>query len=222
MAHRMLCEALQQARPADAVLSEEAPPDAAQEAARLAARRVWIIDPLDGTREYSECTDYGADGRPLFERRDWAVHVALAVDGEPVVGAVALPAQNECHATGTTLPQPRPPQPGERLRITVSRSRAAPQVLELIRRLGAEAVPMGSAGAKAMAVLRGDVHAYLHVGGMREWDACAPVALALASGLYASGRDGLALKFNQPGAMTPELWVCHPELRVLLRGHNSP
>jgi 3'(2'), 5'-bisphosphate nucleotidase len=225
VAHRLLMDALQQARPDDAVLSEEEQPDAAQEAARLAARRVWIIDPLDGTREYAECTGHDAQGRPLFERSDWAVHVALAVDGEPLVGAVALPAQQVCYGTGAELPRPTPPQPGERLRIAISRSRAAPQVLELIQRLGAEAVPMGSAGAKAMAVLRGEVHAYLHAGGLREWDSCAPVAVVRAAGLHASRIDGGELRFNQRQAWTDDLWICGsvpPDFLGLPIPHTRP
>jgi 3'(2'), 5'-bisphosphate nucleotidase len=157
--------------------------------------RVWIVDPLDGTREYSE------------DREDWAVHVALAVDAEPRVGAVALPALGLVLGTGDP---PRPSAPASPPRLVVSRTRppeCAPLVAE---RLGAVTVPMGSAGAKIAAVIRGEAEVYVHAGGQYEWDSAAPVAVALAGGFHASRLDGSPLRYSQPDPWLPDLIVCHP------------
>jgi 3'(2'), 5'-bisphosphate nucleotidase len=184
----------------DGVLSEEA----ADDRSRLDAERVWIIDPLDGTREFTE------PGRD-----DWAVHAALAIDGVAVVGAVALPALGEVWSTGNR--RPLPPVPSDRpLRIVVSRTRPPAEATAVAAELGAELVPMGSAGAKAMAVVRGDAEIYLHAGGQYEWDSCAPVAVAVAAGLHASRIDGTPLRYNQPSAWMPDLLVCRTELATVV------
>ncbi|UTH73628.1 3'(2'),5'-bisphosphate nucleotidase CysQ [Chromobacterium sp. IIBBL 290-4] len=195
-ANERLLQWLRQARPDDGVLSEESPSDAA----RLSRRRVWIIDPLDGTREY---------GERALNRPDWAVHVALAVDGLPVAAAVALPARGQTFGTASPMSPHRPP--GGKLKILVSRSRAPEIACQVAERLDAELLPMGSAGAKAMAVLRGEAHAYLHDGGQYEWDSCAPVGVARAAGLHASRLDGSACLYNQPDPYLPDLLICHPE-----------
>jgi 3'(2'), 5'-bisphosphate nucleotidase len=188
-------EALAAARPDDPVLSEEGKLDTA----RLDSSRVWIVDPLDGTREFGEPG-----------RIDWAVHVALTVDGEPVAGAVALPA---CGLTLAT--DPAPPAPASRARrprMAVSRTRAPQLCYEVAKRIDAEVVPMGSAGAKTMAVVRGEVDVYLHAGGQYEWDSAAPVAVAVACGLHTSRLDGTPLRYNNPDPWLPDLLVCRPEL----------
>lgn len=195
-ANQFLVHAVRQQRPEDGLLSEEAK-DTAE---RLAKSRVWIIDPVDGTREYGEA------------RADWAVHVALAVDGAPVLGAVALPDANGGQGVvyRSDAPVPVPPAP-ERLRMVVSRSRPAAEALYVAEQIGAELVPMGSAGAKAMAVIRGEADIYLHSGGQYEWDSCAPAAVALAHGLHASRIDGSPLVYNQPDTWLPDLLICRPD-----------
>ena len=197
VANAFIMEALKQQRPDDAVLCEEEKDNGA----RLSASRVWIVDPLDGTREYGE------------RRTDWAVHVALSIDGKPEVGAVALP------GLGLTLcsePQTLPPVP-EKLRVLVSRTRPAKEAVAVAEALGAELVPMGSAGAKAMEVLRGGAEIYLHTGGQYEWDNCAPAAVALAAGLHASRADGSPLIYNNANPYLPDLLICQKHLapRVL-------
>jgi 3'(2'), 5'-bisphosphate nucleotidase len=192
--HHLLLGLLAERFPADRVRSEE--DDQAQELTDSAGR-VWIIDPLDGTREYSE------------RRTDWAVHVALAVDGAPVVGAVALPGLDLVLDTGN--PPPLPPRQAVP-RLVMSRTRPPAFVPFVVERLGAEAVPMGSAGAKISAVVRGEAEVYVHAGGQYEWDSCAPVAVALAAGLYASRIDGSPLRYARPDPWLPDLIVCHPDL----------
>jgi 3'(2'), 5'-bisphosphate nucleotidase len=162
-------------------------------------RRIWIVDPLDGTREFSE------------GRSDFAVHVALVDHGVPTVGAVALPGLGMVLATGAppVIPPRRPQSP---LRILVSRTRPPAEVAVVAERLGAELVPMGSAGAKAMAVLRGEGDIYLHSGGQYEWDSAAPVAVALAAGAHATRLDGSALVYDRPDPWLPDLLVCRVEL----------
>ena len=192
VANAFIMEALKQQRPDDAVLSEEEKDNGA----RLSASRVWIVDPLDGTREYGE------------RRTDWAVHVALSIDGKPEAGAVALP------GLGLTLcsePQALPPVP-EKLRMLVSRTRPAREAVAVAEALGAELVPMGSAGAKAMEVLRGGAEIYLHTGGQYEWDNCAPAAVALAAGLHASRADGSPLVYNNANPYLPDLLICQKHL----------
>nr|WP_051515829.1 inositol monophosphatase family protein [Candidatus Blastococcus massiliensis] len=182
-------------RPDDAVLSEEA----ADDHRRLSARRVWIVDPLDGTREYGE------DGRS-----DWAVHVALWVDGDLATAAVALPALDE-----VLLTEPAPMVPaahGGPVRIAVSRTRPPAAAEAVAAALGGELVPMGSAGYKALAVVRGEVDAYVHAGGMYQWDSAAPVAVARAAGLATSRLDGAPLVYNAEALALPDLVVCRPEL----------
>ena len=182
-------------RPDDSVLSEEA----ADDKARLEASRVWIIDPLDGTREFSEPP-----------RDDWAVHVALWEDGELVAGAVAQPALGETFATGRSLVVPA--RTSERPRIAVSRSRPPAFVEALAAELDAELVPMGSAGVKVMSVVRDVADAYVHAGGQYQWDNAAPVAVARAAGLHCSRVDGSPLVYNADDTSLPDLVVCRPEL----------
>lgn len=198
--HVLLLDRLGQERPGDAVLSEEG----ADDAARLLASRVWIVDPLDGTREYGE-----------GDRTDWAVHVALWERGRLVAGAVALPARGVTFATDR--PEVVPPRTSERLRLAVSRSRPPQFVVALAERLDAELVPMGSAGVKATAVLTDEVDAYVHAGGQYEWDSAAPVAVCGAAGLHTSRIDGSPLEYNQPDPLLPDLLICRPEAtRTLL------
>ncbi len=201
--HRFLTEALARLRPSDSVLSEEATREERMDPARLSADRVWIIDPLDGTREFGEPG-----------RTDWAVHVALWQGGALVAGAVALPAQ------GRTLSTAEPPKPPEttrsRPRVTVSRSRPPEFVRRLAALTGADLVPMGSAGAKIAAVLTGEVEAYVHAGGQYEWDSAAPVAVALAAGVHASRIDGSPLTYNRPDPTLPDILVSRPDLAPTL------
>lgn len=192
--HEFLMVELASARPDDAVLSEEGVDDAA----RLSAERVWIVDPLDGTREFSE-----------LDRVDWAVHVALWQRGELVAGAVALPAQDL--TLGTPDVELAPPVGGS-LRLVVSRTRPPDLVGSLAKALDGRLVPMGSAGAKAMAIVLGEADAYVHGGGQYEWDSAAPVAVARAAGLHTSRLDGGPLRYNQRNPLLPDLVVCRPEL----------
>ena len=191
-ANQYLIRTLAEQRPDDGLLSEESK----DTDARLSKSRVWIIDPVDGTREYSE------------GRSDWAVHVALAIDGVPVIGAVALPALNL--VLRTDQPAIIPPAPAQ-LRMVVSRTRPAPEAVAVADALGAELIPMGSAGAKAMAVVRGEADIYLHTGGQYEWDSCAPVAVAAACGLHVSRVDGSPLVYNQRDVYMPDLLICRKE-----------
>ncbi|WP_373490727.1 3'(2'),5'-bisphosphate nucleotidase CysQ [Parasphingorhabdus sp.] len=193
-ANQFLIHALRHQRPEDGLLSEESK-DTAE---RLIKSRVWIIDPVDGTREYGEC------------RTDWAVHVALAIDGVATIGAVALPGL----AGGlvlrsdkiTDLPDRQGPP-----RLVVSRTRPAAEALSVAERLGGELLPMGSAGAKAMAVVQGEAEIYLHSGGQFEWDSCAPAAVASAYGLHCSRIDGSPLVYNQEDTYMPDLLICRKE-----------
>ena len=192
--HDFLMAALAAERPNDAVLSEEGVDDPV----RLSARRVWIVDPLDGTREFSE-----------LDRTDWAVHVALWEAGELVAGAVALPAQDITLATPSVAAPPPPPAVP---RIVVSRTRPPAVALEVKEALGGELVEMGSAGAKVASVVQGLSDVYVHAGGQYEWDSAAPVAVARAAGLHTSRIDGSPLVYNQRDSKLPDLIVCRPEL----------
>ena len=193
-ANALICDALRLARPLDGLLSEEEKDNPT----RLEHARVWIIDPLDGTREYGE------------GRSDWAVHVALAVSGKPAVGAVALPGFDGSPVLRSDRPADLPHAPGKP-RLVVSRTRPAAEALAVAETLGGELIPMGSAGAKAMAVVLGQADIYLHSGGQYEWDSCAPVAVALAQGLHCSRLDGSALVYNQADTYMPDLLICRPE-----------
>jgi len=194
-AHELLVRLLASHRPDDAVLSEEGKDDKV----RLRSRRVWIVDPLDGTREFSE-----------IPRDDWAVHVALWEDGELTAGAVAQPALGETFHTGEPLFVP--PRTHDRPRLAVSRTRPPAFVEALAEELDAELVPMGSAGVKVISVVRDVTDAYVHAGGQYEWDNAAPVAVARAAGLFCSRVDGSELRYNQDDVSLPDLVVCRPEL----------
>lgn len=205
-ANALLLRRLRAERPDDAVLSEEAHDDLK----RLHADRVWIIDPLDGTREYS-----------MPHREDWAVHVALwqrdaGREGEGAItdAAVALPALGEVHRSDTVTPPP--PSLGGPIRITASSNRPPAVLWRLRDRLDIEFLRIGSAGAKAMAVVRGDADAYIHAGGQWEWDNAAPAGVLQAAGLHATRIDGSPLRYNQPDPWLPDLLFCRPEVADLL------
>ncbi|TDE40463.1 3'(2'),5'-bisphosphate nucleotidase CysQ [Nonomuraea mesophila] len=242
-AHLLLMESLSRLRPSDCVLSEEATREERLDPRRLTADRVWIVDPLDGTREFSErragpgggsLRDHaGGVGSATMDterragpgggtgsggldegRADWAVHVALWERGRLTAGAVALPAQGR---TLTTADPPKPPAHEQgRFRIAVSRTRPPEFVKKLAYLVGADLVPMGSAGAKMAAVLTGDVEAYVHAGGQYEWDSAAPVAVAQAAGVHASRIDGSELRYNQADPSLPDILVSLPELAASL------
>jgi 3'(2'), 5'-bisphosphate nucleotidase len=197
--NELLMARLRELRPGDGVLSEESVDDKS----RLDHERVWIVDPLDGTREFGEPP-----------RTDWAVHVALALGGVATVGAVALPSLDLVLSTADapTLPPPVDGPP----RLAVSRSRPPACTQVLVDALDATLVEMGSAGAKAMAVVRGEVDVYAHSGGQYEWDSCAPVAVAAAAGLHVSRLDGSPLRYNQSDPYLPDLLICRPELTALV------
>jgi 3'(2'), 5'-bisphosphate nucleotidase len=190
---QFLAESLTRLRPEDAVLSEEA----ADDLVRLSASRVWIIDPLDGTREFGE------PGRV-----DWAVHVALWEHGELTAGAVALPASGAVLCTAEPPLAPPAAAPGDRIRLVVSRTRPPDFVRRMARELDAELVPLGSAGAKAAAVITGQADAYVHSGGQYEWDSAAPVAVARAAGLHTSRIDGSGLRYNSEQPWMPDILIC--------------
>ncbi|AKM09333.1 3'(2'),5'-bisphosphate nucleotidase CysQ [Croceicoccus naphthovorans] len=192
VANAFLMRAIAEQRPDDGVLSEES----ADTEERLSKERVWIIDPVDGTREYGE------------RRSDWAVHVGLAIGGKPVIGAVALPGVPQVLRTDQV--NALPPAP-ETLRMVVSRTRPGADSAAVAEAIGAELVPMGSAGAKAMSIIRGEADIYLHSGGQYEWDNCAPAAVALAHGLHVSRIDGSPMTYNHKDVSLPDLLICRPE-----------
>ena len=199
-AQQAILDVLRTERPDDVVFSEEATDDRR----RLSADRVWIVDPLDGTREYGEPG-----------RHDWAVHVALWSGGELTAAAVALPGLGEVLLTDPALPAPAPSDGP--VRIAVSRTRPPAEASAVAAALDGELVPLGSAGYKTVAVARGEVDAYVHSGGMYQWDSAAPVAVARAAGLTTCRLDGTPLVYNDPDPWLPDLVVCRPELaeRVL-------
>jgi 3'(2'), 5'-bisphosphate nucleotidase len=194
LANAFLVEKLRVLRPDDGLLSEESK-DTDE---RLGKSRVWIVDPLDGTREYAE------------GRADWAVHVGLAIDGVAETGAVALPGLDGGLVLRSDVPASPPAHDG-RPRLLVSRTRPAAEAVAVAEAIGGELVPMGSAGAKAMAVVRGEAEIYLHSGGQYEWDNCAPVAVARAHGLHCSRIDGSELRYNNRDTYLPDLLICRPE-----------
>ena len=203
LSHEFLTAELTARRPGDVVLSEEG----ADDPARLTAGRVWIVDPLDGTREFGEAG-----------RADWAVHVALwersdaSGSGDLTAGAVALPAQGQVLSTAAPPGPPRGAEGGGRVRIVVSRTRAPRLVRDISDLIDAELVPLGSAGAKVAAVVSGQADAYVHAGGFYEWDTAAPVAVARAAGYHASRIDGSPLAYNQADLLMPDILVCRPAL----------
>ena len=195
-------------RPEDAVLSEESKDDLV----RVERSRVWIVDPLDGTREFGEAG-----------RTDWAVHVALVIGRSPYACAVALPAQDNLVLTTAAPPALAPPHDGK-LRLLVSRTRPPKLAEHLATTLDAELVPLGSAGAKAMAVVQGVADIYAHAGGQYEWDSAAPVGVASAVGYHCSRLDGSALVYNSRDPYLPDLLICRPELAdtVLASVRSAP
>jgi 3'(2'), 5'-bisphosphate nucleotidase len=191
-ANAWLMSELRRCRPDDAILSEEE----TDNEERLSSSRVWIIDPLDGTREYGE------------GRTDWAVHVALSINYEAALGAVALPGLGLTLSSGNPValaPANTPPK------MLVSRTRPAQEAVDVAKAIGAELLPMGSAGAKAMAVVRGEADIYLHTGGQYQWDNCGPVAVAAAHGLHCSRIDGSLIVYNEADTSLPDLLICRPE-----------
>jgi 3'(2'), 5'-bisphosphate nucleotidase len=191
-ANQFLVHALRAQRPEDGLLSEEEKDNPE----RLAKSRVWIVDPVDGTREYGE------------HRTDWAVHVGLAIDGVAEIGAVALPGLDLVLRTDQV--DAVPPAPAQ-LRMVVSRTRPAKEAVAVAEKLGAELVPMGSAGAKAMAIVRGEADIYLHTGGQYEWDSAAPIAVARAYGLHCSRIDGSPMVYNNQDVYLPDLLIARHE-----------
>ena len=201
LSHRFLTEALAQLRPDDTVLSEEGRDDST----RLDAERVWIVDPLDGSSDYADQWS-----------ETWAVHVGLAVNGEPAVGAVAVPPWDRTFST-LTAEGPLPEVDRRRPLVVMSRSRVRWDGRRLARHLDADVYGVGSAGVKAMAVLTGEADAWVHAGGLYEWDTCAPTAVALSAGLHASHLDGSPLRYNRSDLAQWGILICRPELAPELK-----
>lgn len=201
LSHRYLTAALAQLRPDDFVLSEEGRDDAA----RLDAERVWIVDPLDGSSDFADQWS-----------NTWAVHVGLAVDGEPAAGAVGVPAWNR---TFSTLGVDELPSDSGRRRplVVMSRSRVRWDGRHLAKHLDADVYAVGSAGVKAMAVVAGEADAWVHAGGLYEWDTCAPAAVAMSAGLHASHLDGSPLRYNRRDLAQWGILICRPELAADLK-----
>lgn len=189
---------LKESRREDGLLSEEDKDDQT----RLEKKRVWIVDPLDGTREYSEL------------RTDWAVHIALVIDGVPTACAVGMPGLGVTFSTAQ--PPPLAPTPPGHPRIVISRTRPPEVAHKVAELLGGDLIQMGSAGAKAMAVVRGEAHAYVHAGGQYEWDSAAPAGVAAAAGLHVSRLDGTPLRYNQANPYLPDLVICRPEVAAAI------
>ena len=194
LAHRLLVSELNRLYPEDDVRSEEGLEHVA------GVGRLWIVDPLDGTREFRE-----------VPRTDWAVHVAMAVGGVRRGGRRGAPALEMVLSTAETPALP-PYRRDEPPRVVVSRSRPPDVAYDVAEAIGAVMVPMGSAGAKIASVVLGEAEVYVHAGGQYEWDSCAPVAVATASGLHASRLDGSPLRYGDPDAWLPDLVVCRREL----------
>ncbi len=192
-ANDIIIKALKKHRPNDAILSEEAPDNKE----RLKKERVWIIDPLDGTREYSE------------GRADWAVHIGLAINNKPSLGVVAIPALRKIYSSDCKYERKKMESP---MKMVVSRSRPPGCTSELAAKLNAQMIPMGSAGVKAMAVIDGDADIYFHIGAQKEWDNCAPVAIALANDLHVSRLDGGQITYNNEDVFIEDLLICRKEL----------
>ena len=213
-ANELILAELLAARPGDSVLSEES----ADDLGRLDAARVWIVDPLDGTRQYKTAG-----------RADWAVHIALwerrENGGAITSAAVALPELGSVFTTDVALAgEAFDPEGLVRLEpiVLVSDSRP-PDVSDVVTQVDGVVAHMGSAGAKILAVVRGDADAYIHAGGQYEWDSAAPVAVALAHGFHASRLDGSPLIYNQRDTLLPDLVVCRPDLvEPLLRALTVP
>ena len=198
VAHDFIANALDRHRPDDLVLSEES----MDNRRRLEHDRVWIVDPLDGTREFS-----------ISGRTDWAVHVALVANHKPIAAAVALPALG---ITLATEPAPPPPAAAVPPRVITSRSRPGRLSRQIADSLGASIIQLGSAGAKAAAVIRGEAEVYAHASGLHEWDLCAPAAVAAAAGLHVSHLNGAELRFNQSDTYVSDFVICHPEFASLV------
>ena len=203
--HRYIMDALTQARPDDVILSEEA----ADNRRRLSAERVWIIDPIDGTKEFAEPPRY-----------DWAIHIALWEKGKLTVGSVALPTLG---ITFDADPAPIvPPSTRERPLLVTSRTRNPYCAVKVANALGCDVARLGSAGAKAMAVVMGEADIYVHDGGMYQWDSAAPSAVAAAAGLHVSRTDGSPLIYNEESLWLPDFLVCRPEFaEAALRALND-
>lgn len=203
--HRYIMDALTQARPDDVILSEEA----ADNRRRLSAERVWIIDPIDGTNEFAEPPRY-----------DWAIHIALWEKGKLTVGSVALPTLG---ITFDADPAPIvPPSTRERPLLVTSRTRNPYCAVKVANALGCDVARLGSAGAKAMAVVMGEADLYVHDGGMYQWDSAAPSAVAAAAGLHVSRTDGSPLIYNEESLWLPDFLVCRPEFaEAALRALND-
>ena len=194
LSHDLIARRLSAERPGEPVLSEEG--------ARTAEEggRTWVVDPLDGTREFGEPG-----------REDWAVHVALVVGELVAAGAVALPARGVVFSTAAPRPLPAPEERPPR--ILVSRTRPPAFAEAFADALGGELVPLGSAGAKTAAVVTGEADVFVHAGGQHAWDTAAPVAVALAAGAHVSRLDGAPVRFDCANPWTPDLLVCRPSLR---------
>ena len=195
--------------PEDGLLSEET----ADSPERLGRERTWIVDPLDGTKEYSQ------------GRADWAVHVALTVGGTCALAAVALPSEGRVlwgvalegqerggDDGGGTLVSGASESPSKP-RVMVSRSHTPPWVETFAGSLGATLVPCGSAGFKVSRLLAGEGDIYVHKIGLKECDTCAPETVARALGWHVCRLRGEEHRYNRADPKNHELVVCRPTWR---------
>lgn len=196
-AGEILRETLTRAFPLDGWLSEE-DPDTSH---RLGRERVWIVDPIDGTREYLQ-------GVP-----EYAVSVGLVIEGRPALGVVHNPATGELFAAECISLVERPPThaTGVPFEALVGRGEQRWDDLPPLPE-GAETRGVGSVAYRLALLARGESNAVLTGYGRAEWDVAAGAALCLAAGLRATDIFGEQIPYNQPDPTVRGLLAAEPGL----------
>jgi 3'(2'), 5'-bisphosphate nucleotidase len=199
-AHRIICAGLAALTPDIPVLSEESA--TIDWAVRSGWSRYWLVDPLDGTREF------------VKKNGEFTVNIALIEDGTPVLGVVVAPALGTAYwaargegafvqRAGEAARPIRTREAQAPLGVMVSRSHAGPELAGFLERLGPhEAIPMGSS-LKLCLVAEGRADLYPRLGPTNEWDIAAAHCILAEAGGTLRNPDGVELRYNKPSMLNP-------------------
>lgn len=208
-AHALISQRLATLTPHTPVVSEE---DDSSMSHRRPAGQFWLVDPLDGTKEF------------LAQTGDFTVNIALVQDGCAVLGVVVAPALDQTYWGGSDMGAFRqskgiteqihvsPSSRGGNVRVLGSKSHMTPQTLDFIQRLGPHELIQAGSSLKFCRIAEGAADVYPRLGPTCEWDTAAAQAILEAAGGQVLQLDGTPLRYGKPDVLNPSFIATGPSI----------